>query len=122
MNELLRSMEQLSAKDLETIAKKVSHLQARQKPVLPETESELLMKINEGLTEAEWKRYHQLVEKRRSETIKKKELEELIATTDKLEWLNARRLESVYKLSVLRKVPAETLIKQLGIYKPFNVL
>jgi predicted transcriptional regulator len=56
-----------------------------------------------------------LIEKRRAETISAKELRELKKLTDRIEKLDAERLELLTELAALRNVPLRKLIKQLGL-------
>jgi predicted transcriptional regulator len=56
-----------------------------------------------------------LIEKRRAETISAKELRELKKLTDRIEKLDAERLELLIELAALRNVPLRKLIKQLGL-------
>ncbi len=78
-------------------------------------ESELFDKINIGLSQQEWRRYHELIEKREDEAISQGELDELIATTDHVERLNVTRMKHVIELAKLRNVPLEQLMDELGI-------
>lgn len=48
-------------------------------PRLPEEETPLLKSINQGLPQATWEHYHELVAKRRAETLTPEEYQELIA-------------------------------------------
>lgn len=84
-------------------------------PVLPAAESDLLQKINQGLPQPMQERLNELIQKRRAETINTKELRELKKLTDKIEKLDAERLELLTKLAALRNVPLRKLIKQLGL-------
>lgn len=85
---------------------------------LEATEIELLQQINCGLSDVEWRRYHELVEKRRAEQLDPQEYAELTATSDRLEKLNAWRLECLAKLAKKRHVPLPELMQELGINAP----
>ena len=82
------------------------------------TESELLEEINRGLSEAEWRRYHELIAKRQAEQIDEDERTELVATANLLEQINARRMECLAKLASLRNTTLLKLMDQLGIKAP----
>jgi hypothetical protein len=85
---------------------------------LSKREGELLQKINLGLSQEEWQCYHDLVAKRRTETITPKELQQLISLSDQIELANARRIESLIELAQLRKMSLKTLMQTLGIESP----
>ena len=82
---------------------------------LSERESQLLQHINMGLPEAFWRRYRELIEKRRDESLMTDEQHELIQMSDQLEDLNANRMENLVELAQMRNVPLKDLMKQLGI-------
>ncbi len=114
--QLLSAALQLPPPELERFVARLFTLKARQKsPSLPEREAELLMKINRGLPTATQERLNKLIEKRRTETISAKELRELKKLTDRIEKLDAERLELLTELAALRNVPLRKLIKQLGL-------
>ena len=80
------------------------------------TESELLQKINLEITESEWENYRHLVALRKSEKLSNKDIENLIALSEKIETANAKRLDNLVKLSTLRNVSLEKTISDLGIF------
>jgi hypothetical protein len=84
-------------------------------PHLPRAEAELLQRINEGLPEATWERYHALKAKRDAETLTDTEHAELIRLVNEVEGWNVRRLEAVAALAKLRGVPFPDLFQQLGL-------
>ncbi len=84
-------------------------------PCLPNQESRLLEQINSGLPEESWRRYHELTDKRRAESLTSSEHSELISLSDRVEALNARRMESLAELSRLRKTTLTALADELGI-------
>lgn len=115
-DQLLNAARQLPRQEFDRFVGQVLRLRAeRIAPVLPAAESELLQKINRGLPQAMQERLNELIEKRRAETINSKELRELKKLTDKIEKLDAERLELLTKLAALRNVPLRKLIKQLGL-------
>jgi hypothetical protein len=75
-------------------------------------------RINEGLPEATWERYHALKEKRDAETLTDTEHDELIRLVNEVEGWNVRRLEAVAELAKLRSVPFPEMFKQLGLGPP----
>lgn len=93
------------------------HLQAASSavPRLSAEESRLLGEINQGLSEQQWKRYRELIEKRRAEQLRKEEHAELITISDLVERLNVRRIECLTQLAALRGTTLPKLMEQLGI-------
>jgi hypothetical protein len=82
------------------------------------TEAQLLRKINEGLPAATWKRYRDLVAKRRAETLTVTEHVELISISDQIEEKNAERIGYLVELAQLRNTTLDEVMIQLGIVSP----
>ncbi len=90
--ELLKAVEQLSLPDLERFVSEVLLLQAqRHAPSLPQTEAELLLKINRGIP-VDMKHYNELIAKRQAETLTPEEHSQLIQLTEQIERLEAKRI------------------------------
>lgn len=96
--------------------------QLSQKRVSPKSlsETELLQKINLGISETEWITYRHLINLRREERLTAQEHETLIALGDKIEQANAERLQYLLALAQLRRIPLTQLMNNLGI-KPVEV-
>jgi len=86
----------------------------------PESESELLMAISEGLPEAVWRRYHYLSQRCSDELLSAEEHAEFLRLIDQVEWWNVRLLGLVIKLSKLRKVAVGDLYRDLGLSPNLN--
>ena len=94
------------------------HLREIERPkasYLPETEARLLEQINEGFPSDWWRRYNELIEKRRAETLTPEEQATLIGLSDQVEELNARRIQHLTELARLRQTSLLELMEQLGI-------
>ncbi len=118
-NELLQAIAQLSQPELDKFTFQVIALRAeRQAPSLPQTESELLLKINQGLPSKEQKRYDELIAKRQAESLTPDEYDELLRMTDRVEELEARRIECLADLARLRQTTLVSLMDDLGIRPP----
>src|SRR2546427_412913 len=87
-------------------------------PHLPRAQAELLQRINAGLPEATWMRYHALKERRDAETLTPEEHAELIRLVNEVEGWNVRRLEAVAELAKLRGVPFPDLVRESGLCPP----
>lgn len=85
---------------------------------LPEAEARLIQQINEGLPPELWRRYNELIAKRQAETLTPDEHATLIALSNQIEDLNARRIEALAELARLRQTSLSELMQQLGIKAP----
>lgn len=81
----------------------------------PLTEEELLALINRSLPEDTLKRYKDLLERRRSETLTLDEQVELLQITTVFEHFDAIRLQALAALARLRKVTLRQVMDQLGV-------
>ena len=82
-------------------------------------ETDLLLKVNEGLPPETWQRYNALLAKRRAETLTPDEHAGLIALSNQIEEVNARRIGYLVELARLRGTSLPTLMDALGI-KPLT--
>ncbi len=118
-DDLLKAVGQLNMPELERFTSEVIALQAQKKaPSLPRSESELLLKINQGLPEKFKRRYDELIEKRRAETLSQKEYKELLRMTQETEKFEAQRVECLAQLAKTRKTTLSVLMKSLGLQNP----
>jgi hypothetical protein len=74
--------------------------------------------INQGLPETVWRRYHELVARRRDGTLTDDEYEALKSLTDDVELAHSRRMEKVADLARLREVSLDDLMAELGLQDP----
>lgn len=84
------------------------------------SETDLLKKINLGISEAEWLDYRHLIGLRRSEKLTEQEHEALITLSDKIENAHAKRMEYLWALAQLRGVSLDKIMTDLGI-KPIEI-
>lgn len=113
---LLRAIEQLSVPDLELLTVQVLNVRAKRKAsCLSADESELMLKINQGISPDTQKRFDTLVAKRQAETLTQQEHQELIALTEAIEWNDAERMKCLAELARIRGASLDTVIKELGI-------
>ena len=85
---------------------------------IPQAESQLLLEINTGLDEETWRRYKELKENRRAETLTRDEQKKLIEISDQIERQSARRVECLAELARIRKLTVRELMQQLGVETP----
>jgi hypothetical protein len=85
-------------------------------------EVKLIKKVNEAtLSEGEYKRFYELIEKRRNEKISENELVELILLTEKSEELNVKRLKSLVEIAQIRNKTLREVMKELEIFPPQTI-
>lgn len=117
--ELLKAVSQLNTPDLEHFASEVMTLRAQRKaPHLSGLETELLLKINQGIPTDLRDRYDALIARRRQETLDPQEQSELLRLTAEVEQLETQRMAHLAELARLRKVTLRALMDDLGIQAP----
>ncbi|MEW5872317.1 MAG: STAS/SEC14 domain-containing protein [Chloroflexota bacterium] len=115
-DDLLKAVEQLTLPELERFVSEVVALQAQRKaPSLPQAESELLQKINQGLPDDVRTRFQELEAKRQSEALNDTEYAELLRLTDIVENIQAQRVGYLSQLARIRKISLSELMKTLGL-------
>lgn len=118
-DELLQAVEQLNLPELEQFTLQVIALQAQRKaPNLSKDEATLLLKINQGIPSELQDCYDQLIAKRQSETLTPEEYSQLLSLSDRIEALEAKRIEYIAELARLRQTSLTSLMAELGIQPP----
>ncbi|MEG5137539.1 MULTISPECIES: STAS/SEC14 domain-containing protein [unclassified Microcoleus] len=118
--DLLQAVQQLSQPELEQFVEQFIQLRAQNiAPSLPKKESELLIKINQGLPEELQGLYQKLIDKRDRETLTESEYQQLLESTEQVEKYQAQRLEYLTQLAQIRQISLTKLITQMGL-KPIN--
>ena len=116
MEQLLNAALQLPRAELDQFVKKLLSLRRQSEiPQLPMRESELLLKINQGVPAQLQQRFDQLVEIRRDNTLTPGEYQELLALTEQIEQFDVERLQWLIELAQLRGLTLDELMQQLGI-------
>ena len=87
-------------------------------PALSKEETELLLKINEGLPEEIQLRYNELLSKQAEETITASEHEELMHLTPQVEAKTAERMKYLVELAQLWQTTVDEVMERLGIKPP----
>lgn len=88
---------------------------------MSQSETALLLQINEGIPTNMQRRFDHLVAKRQAETIAPEEVAELKGMTDEIEQHAVRRVAALDALARLRQVPLADLMDSLGILPPTDV-
>jgi hypothetical protein len=114
---MVRGVEQLSTPDLEQLVDRVLAIRARRRaPSLTRKETDLLRRINQGITPNKQVRFDELTAKRRADTLTSSEHQELLELLDLIEQHDVKRMEALAELAQLRNLPIRVLIKDLGIH------
>lgn len=116
IDDILDGVARLETSELEFFTDRVMELRARRRaPSLPRDESDLLRKINRGISTEDWQRYENLNQKLHEEAISAEERQEFLALVDKIEMADAERLFHLIELSRIRGISVDVLMDQLGI-------
>jgi restriction endonuclease Mrr len=117
LEKVLESVDQLDVSELETFAFQVNTALARRKaPNLPVRETELLQKINEGVSDGVYTRLEELSAKLDAEVLTAEEHQELLSLVELVEQVDAERMGYLTELAQIRGVPLDDLMKKLGLY------
>jgi DNA repair photolyase len=115
-DELLRAIQRLGMREIEQLLARILRLRAeRSAPSLSSIETELLLRINQGLPEHEGRRYQELMDRRRAGILKPEEHRELLRLTDAAEALQAERVRYLAELAKLRGTSLNVLVEELGL-------
>ena len=118
-DKLLKAVGQLNKSELEQFVSQVINLRAqRLVHSLSQAEAQLTVKINQGSPPEVHKRYDELIDKRREESLSSNEYDELLRLTDQIENLEARRMEYLSELARYRKVSLTEVMGNMGIHPP----
>lgn len=118
VGQLIHQAEQLRPNEFEQFLLSILALNARRiSKGLPLEETLLLKKINMEFSPNKMERFLLLDEKRQQETLTQDEHRELLSLVRQLEKYDAEKLQLVGQLALLRGVPFDALLKQLGLYQ-----
>lgn len=110
--DLLKAVGQLSQSDLRKFISQAIAIQAqRTTSSLMQRESELLLKINQGIPLDIQKDYNDLIAKRDAETLTNHEYKELLNLTQQIEKQQAQRIEHLAELASLKGISLNTLME-----------
>lgn len=113
---LIDDVQSLNTSELDDFVTRILTIRAKRlAKAISKKESELLLKINIGLSEEEQVLFNELIEKRDTENITATEFEQLVKLTDKSEALNVERIAALVELSKLRGVTLTQLMTDLNI-------
>lgn len=115
-DKLLQATASLNSHELEKFVNQAIVLKARRNASsVPQTEAELLQKINRGLAPRLQKRFDELAEKLSLETLTSEERREFLRLTNQIEKQDARRIELLGKLAEIRQQTLDDVMQKLGI-------
>jgi len=106
-------------KELDQFIKQVILISAQKKsPSFSNQETDLFLKINNGIPFELQQKYNRLIDKRDKSELTKNEYKELLRITDKVEQLEAKRIKYLSQLAKLRKTTLSNLMRDIGIKEP----
>lgn len=113
---LMKAVRKLSPEELREFSRQFDRWQKKNGNG-EKTESVLLARIraNTRLSAADQRRLNLLRRKRQSETITESETKELMSLWDRVEQMNAARLDALVKLAKKRGTDVKTLMRKLGV-------
>lgn len=111
INELLNSVEQLSAKEIDKLIKKLATIQIKRKiPQSSKIETQLIKKITKRLSKTRQTKYEYLTQRRIAEIITGKELTELSNLIDLIEKIESDKTQAIFTLAQIRGItPAQLM-------------
>lgn len=113
---LVAALKKLPPAELDTILREVRTARtASGTDSLTAAETKLLDRINNAISPEAWREYKTLRLKLDSGTLNELEHARLIALTDRIEELQADRIQAVADMAALRDVPFGELWRQLGL-------
>ncbi len=113
---LLQATANLSSLELDSFVTQAIILRAkRHTSNVAHNEAELLIKINQGLSPRQQRRFDELAAKLEAQTMTTEENEEFLRLTHRIEKLDAKRIEHLGKLAEIRKQTLDEVMKDLGI-------
>ena len=114
---LLNVVVSLPKNEFERLIANAKRLRSKSSENKAGKEVRLIKKVNEAtLTEEEYRRFYELIDKRRDEIISDDELEELSELTDKSEELNLKRLKYLFEISQIRNKSLREVMRELEIF------
>ncbi len=122
LNNVFQKLGELNLLELDEVMNRIVGLRKQKLPnVLSKIESDLLRKINHAAPTEIQKRYDFLIKKRKNESLKVTELQELLELTSYFENQNVQRLGYLIELAKVRNVSLDELIEQLDIKPRLHV-
>jgi hypothetical protein len=117
--DLLKAVEQLDPAEFDHFVSQVLTLRARREaPGVSSSETELLLRINQGLPEELSQRYEELLQKRSDQPLTPEDEAEIQGLTDRVEQRQADRVQAMVDLARIRGVTLTKLMADLGITPP----
>jgi len=121
VNELLKTVGQLSVEEFQLFYAKIQALRAQKTPVtISEKEEKVLKKIHTPFSRKKQIRFHYLIAKRDLYTLIESEYEELLDLTQAFEKYELRRLKLLTKLADIKKITLPEVIDYYNIRPSTN--
>lgn len=115
--EIIHKAKQLEAKSFEKLYQTLTALRVQRYglPVLDAAESALLERINRAFDAQKWERLQYLDWKTEFSALSEEEETEALRLAEDYESFSVERIKALSQLAVLRQIPLDDLMNQLGI-------
>ena len=115
--EILQNAKRLEAQSFEKLYQNLTALRVQRYgiPVLDETESDLLVKVNSEFDPQKWERLQYLDWKMEFGSLSETEETESLRLAGDYELFSVERLKALSQLAILRQIFLDDLMNQLGI-------
>lgn len=116
IEDMTKSLARLSTRDLNALLDGITAIRSqRLEPELTPTETALLERIDQAISRQEMDEYEQLRKKLETRTLSAAEHTRLIALSDRIEMLQADRIEAVAEMARSRDAAFRDLWLQMGL-------
>lgn len=113
---MLAEVQAMNLPELDEFFSQVLTISAgRKAPNLSYAESELLMRINQGIPKTLFDRANELNNKRREGQLSRAEHTELLGLNDQIESLEVERVRDLAELAQIRAIPFQKLVDDLRL-------
>ena len=109
---LLNAVAQMPENEFNQFVEKAREIRTQRKPL---AENDLIHKINTIYSAEKRQRFNQLNEKFQQESLTPKEYEELLKLNDEFEILNAKKLEYLGEIAIMRGESFDNVVKEFRV-------
>ena len=113
-NELLKGVEQLNSKEIDSFIKKLFALKTRRlNPQLIKLETSLTKQINKKLPKTKLSKYNSLIQKQQEGKLTKKDHKELGTLIDMIEEIEVKKAQAIITLSQIKGISPTQLMENI---------
>jgi len=117
--DIISSINQWCSKEIDAFLEQLLLLRAQKKaPNFSNQETELLLKINQGIPFDIQHKYNSLTSKRNNSELTKNEYNELLLLSERIEEIEVQRIKYLSQLAKIRKTTLPQVMIDLGLKEP----